>query len=192
MRPSREEAEEAIRVLLRWAGEDPERGGLRDTPARVARSYEELCRGYDEDPPKHLERTFDDVDGYDEVVLLRGIEFESMCEHHMAAIIGRVSVAYLPTSRVVGISKIARVVDGYAKRLQVQERMTRQIAEALDKALSPRAVAVIVEAEHQCMSTRGVHKRGVETVTSCMLGLFREDASARAEVMSLILGPTSR
>jgi len=157
-RPTREEAEAAVRTLLRWAGDDPDREGLRDTPARVARSYQEFFVGYDTDPVSLLERTFEETDGYDEIVLLRDIRLESTCEHHMAPIIGRVHVAYLPHRRVVGISKLARVVDAYAKRLQIQEKLTAQIANTIQDVLEPRGVAVVVEAAHQCMTTRGVHK----------------------------------
>jgi GTP cyclohydrolase I len=185
---TRSAAEDAVRVLLRWAGDNPEREGLAETPSRVVRSYEEFFRGYDEDPSKHLEKTFEDVKGYDEIVLLRNIQFESYCEHHMVPIIGVAHVGYLPGERVVGLSKLARVVDGYAKRLQVQEAMTRQVAEAIQDVLHPRGVAVVIEAEHSCMSTRGVGKHGVTTTTSCMLGFFREDAPARAEVLALIRG----
>jgi GTP cyclohydrolase I len=185
---TRAEAEEAVRTLLRWAGDDPSRNGLQETPERVVRAYEEFFRGYNEDPRKHLEKTFEDTEGYDEIVLLRGIQFESYCEHHLVPILGEAHVGYLPADRVVGLSKLARVVDGYAKRLQVQEAMTRQIANAIQEVLKPRGVCVVIEAEHECMSTRGVSKRGVLTTTSCMLGFFREDASARAEVLSLIRG----
>ncbi len=185
-RPSREEAEEAVRVLLRWAGEDPAREGLRDTPARVVRSYRELFAGYAIDPIALLERTFEETEGYDEIVLLRDIRLESYCEHHMVPIIGRAHVAYLPRSRVVGISKLARLVDAYAKRLQIQEKLTAQIANTIDQVLSPRGVAVVIEAAHQCMSTRGVHKPGALMVTSRMLGAFREDATTRRELLAMI------
>jgi len=186
-RPTRAEAELAVRTLLAWAGDDPDREGLQETPARVVRSYEEFFRGYDTNPKKHLEKTFTDVDGYDEIVLLRGIQFESYCEHHLVPILGVAHIAYLPSKAVVGLSKLARVVDDYAKRLQIQEALTKQIAKAINEALTPRGVAVVLEAEHECMSTRGVRKRGVTTTTSCMLGVFRESGAARAEVMSLIL-----
>ncbi|MGM0584202.1 MAG: GTP cyclohydrolase I FolE [Pseudomonadota bacterium] len=191
-RPDRTEAEAAVRTLLRWAGDDPGREGLQDTPARVARAFEEWFRGYDEDPEAMLQRTFEEVEGYDEVVLLRDIRFESHCEHHLAPIIGRAHVAYLPTDRVVGISKLARVVDAYAKRLQVQEKMTAQIAGALDRALKPRGVAVVLEAEHHCMSTRGVCKPGVTMVTSTLLGAFRNNPDTRREFLNLIGNPVSR
>ncbi len=190
-RPSREEAEEAVRVLLRWAGDNPTREGLLDTPARVTRSYEEYFAGYGTDPEQLLATTFEETDGYDEIVLLKDIRFESVCEHHMAAIIGRAHVAYLPGSRVVGISKLARVVEAYAKRLQIQEKMTSQIANTLNHVLQPRGVAVVIEATHQCMTTRGVHKTGVTMTTSRMLGAFRNNAETRREVLSLI-GNSSR
>ena len=185
-RPTREEAEAAVRTLLRWAGDDPTREGLLDTPARVTRSYAEFFAGYAVDPVAVLERTFEETDGYDEIVLLRDIRLESVCEHHMAPIIGRVHVAYLPHHRVVGISKLARVVDAYAKRLQIQEKLTAQIANTIQQVLEPRGVAVVIEAAHQCMTTRGVHKRGVSMVTSKMLGTFREDPSTRAEFLRFI------
>jgi GTP cyclohydrolase I len=185
-RPSREEAEAAIRVLLRWAGDDPAREGLRDTPARVVRAYQEWFAGYAVDPEEFLRRTFEETDGYDEMVVLRDVGFESMCEHHMAAIIGKVHIAYLPQKRVVGISKLARVVEAYAKRLQIQEKMTAQIANTIDTVLKPSGVAVVVEATHQCMTTRGVHKTGVSMVTSRMLGAFRDDPTTRREFLAMI------
>ena len=188
-RPSREEAEEAVRVLLRWAGEDPSREGLLDTPARVARAYEEHFGGYAVDPVALLARTFAETDGYDEIVLLRDIRFESFCEHHMAPIIGRAHVAYLPRTRVVGISKLARVVDAYARRLQIQEKMTAQIANTLDEVLQPLGVAVVIEATHQCMTTRGVHRPGTSLVTSRMLGAFRNDSGTRREFLAMIQRP---
>jgi GTP cyclohydrolase IA len=187
-RPSREEAEAAVRTLLRWAGEDPNREGLRETPGRVVRAYEEFFAGYAEDPHEVLARTFDETDGYDEIVLLRDVRLESYCEHHMVPIIGRVHVAYLPDRRVVGISKLARVVDIYAKRLQIQEKLTAQIANTIETVLQPRGVGVVVEAEHSCMTTRGVHKTGVSMVTSRMLGEFRHNTAARREVLALIQG----
>jgi GTP cyclohydrolase IA len=190
-RPSREEAEEAVRVLLRWAGDDPRREGLIDTPARVVRAYEEFFAGYQVEPRDILARTFSEVDGYDEMIVLKDIRFESYCEHHMVPIIGRAHVAYLPNHRVVGISKLARLVDAFAKRLQIQEKMTVQIADTLNEVLQPAGVGVILEASHQCMSTRGVHKAGVEMVTSRMLGTFRTDASTRREFLSIVNGPTS-
>jgi GTP cyclohydrolase I len=185
-RPSQAEAEAAVRTLLRWAGDDPTREGLRDTPARVARSYSELFAGYNVDPVALLERTFEEVDGYDEIVLLRDIRLESYCEHHMVPIIGRAHVAYLPANRVVGISKLARVVDAYAKRLQIQEKLTVQIANTINDVLQPRGVAVVIEAGHQCMSTRGVHKPGVSMVTSRMIGAFRDNPDTRRELLSMI------
>jgi GTP cyclohydrolase IA len=184
--PTREQAEDAVRTLLRWAGDDPDREGLRDTPGRVTRSYREFFAGYATDPVALLERTFEETDGYDEIVLLRDIRLESTCEHHMAPIIGRVHVAYLPHRRVVGISKLARVVDAYAKRLQIQEKMTAQIANTIQDVLEPRGVAVVIEAAHQCMTTRGVHKPGVTMVTSRMLGAFRDNAATRRELLAMI------
>jgi GTP cyclohydrolase IA len=185
-RPTRQEAEEAVRTLLRWAGDDPAREGLIDTPGRVVRSYEEFFAGYAIDPVALLERTFEETDGYDEIVLLRDIRMESHCEHHMVPIIGRAHVAYLPHRRVVGISKLARVVDAYASRLQIQEKLTAQIANTIQQVLEPRGVAVVIEAAHQCMTTRGVHKLGVTMVTSRMLGAFRDDPTTRREVLSMI------
>jgi len=188
-KPSRAEAEDAVRTLIRWAGDDPSREGLLDTPARVVRSYEEFFSGYEADPVEILKRTFEEVEGYDEIVLLRDIRFESHCEHHIAPIIGRAHLAYLPHRRVVGISKLARLVQIYAKRLQIQEKMTVQIANAIQDVLEPKGVAVVVEAAHQCMTTRGVHKPGVTMVTSRMLGAFRTDPSTRREVLSMIGSP---
>ncbi|MDD9877565.1 MAG: GTP cyclohydrolase I FolE [Magnetovibrio sp.] len=190
-RPSREQAEDAIRTLIKWAGDDPEREGLVDTPARVVRSYEEFFEGYEACPKALLERTFEEVDGYDEIVLLKDIRFESHCEHHMAPIIGRAHVAYLPHLRVVGISKLARLVEVYAKRLQIQEKMTAQIANTIDEILQPEGTAVIIEAAHQCMTTRGVHKPGVSMVTSRMLGAFRDDAATRREFLAMVGNPAS-
>ncbi|WP_199902668.1 GTP cyclohydrolase I FolE [Azospirillum sp. B4] len=189
-RPSREEAEEAVRTLLRWAGDDPTREGLLGTPDRVVRSYEEFFAGYALDPMEMLARTFEETDGYDEMVVLRDIRFESYCEHHMVPIIGVAHVAYLPRSRVVGISKLARVVEVYAKRLQIQEKMTSQIANTIDEVLQPLGVAVVIEAAHQCMTTRGVHKPGVSMVTSRMLGAFRNDPSTRREFLAMIGNPS--
>ncbi|HMN44867.1 MAG TPA: GTP cyclohydrolase I FolE [Povalibacter sp.] len=180
------EAEDAIRTLLRWSGDDPRREGLRDTPGRVVRAYRDWFSGYLSDPADYLRRTFEEVEGYDEMIVLRGIEFESHCEHHMAPIIGRAHVGYLPTNKVVGISKLARVVDGYGRRFQVQEKMTAQIARCIDEVLKPRGVGVVIDASHQCMTTRGVHKRGVSMVTSKMLGAFRDDARTRAEFLRFI------
>jgi GTP cyclohydrolase I len=183
---SREQAEDAVRTLLRWAGDDPAREGLVDTPARVARAYADWFSGYTEDPRDYLRRTFEEVEGYDEMIVLRDIPFESHCEHHMAPIVGRAHVGYLPQNWVVGISKLARVVDVYARRFQVQEKMTAQIAGAILDVLKPRGVGVVIHAQHECMTTRGVHKRGVSMVTSTMLGSFRDDARTRAEFLSFI------
>ena len=185
-RPTREEAEAAVRVLLRWAGDDPTREGLIDTPARVIRAYEEFFAGYALDPIALLERTFEETDGYDEIVLLRDIRLESHCEHHLVPIVGRAHVAYLPHRRVVGISKLARVVEAYSRRLQIQEKLTAQIANTIQQVLEPRGVAVVIEAAHQCMTTRGVHKPGVTMVTSRMLGAFRDDPTTRREVLAMI------
>ncbi|GAA0254937.1 GTP cyclohydrolase I FolE [Rhodanobacter caeni] len=183
---SQEQAEDAVRVLLRWAGEDPTREGLLDTPRRVVKAYGDWFAGYAEDPADFLKRTFKEVDGYDEMVVLRDIEFESHCEHHMAPIIGRAHVGYLPTNRVVGISKLARVVDGFARRFQVQEKLTAEIAHCIQETLQPAGVAVVIDASHECMTTRGVHKRGVSMVTSQMLGSFRDDARTRMEFLQFI------
>ena len=188
-RPTREEAEAAVRLLLRYAGDDPNREGLLGTPARVVRAYDEYFAGYGEDPVELLARTFEETDGYDEMVVLKDIRFESHCEHHMAPIIGKAHVAYLPSTRVVGISKLARLVEVYAKRLQIQEKMTAQIANSLDEVLRPKGVAVVIEAAHQCMTTRGVHKPGVTMVTSRMLGHFRSDPTTRREFLSMIGNP---
>ena len=185
-RVTRSTAEEAVRTLLKWAGEDPAREGLLDTPKRVVNAYRDWFSGYEIDPAEYLRRTFEEVGGYDEMVVLRDISFESHCEHHMAPIIGRVHVGYLPTSKVVGISKLARVVDGYARRFQVQEKLTAQIAGCITEVLKPRGVGVVVDAVHQCMTTRGVHKRGVSMITSRMTGTFREDARTRAEFLEFI------
>ncbi|RTR21915.1 GTP cyclohydrolase I FolE [Azospirillum griseum] len=191
-RPSREEAEQAVRTLLRWAGDDPTREGLVGTPDRVVRSYEEFFAGYTVDPVDLLQRTFEETDGYDEMVILRDIRVESYCEHHMVPIIGKAHVAYLPKHRVVGISKLARVVEAYAKRLQIQEKMTAQIANTINEVLQPEGVAVVIEAQHQCMTTRGIHKPGVSMVTSRMLGAFRNDPSTRREFLTMIGNPSSR
>jgi GTP cyclohydrolase I len=190
--PTREQAEDAVRTLLRWAGDDPAREGLIDTPRRVVEAYGEWFAGYKDDPAEYLRRTFEEVEGYDEMIVLRDIEYESHCEHHMAPIIGRVHVGYLPDRWVVGISKLARVVEVYAKRFQVQEKMTAQIAQAIQDVLKPRGVAVVVEGVHECMTTRGVHKRGVSMVTSAMLGTFREDARTRSEFLTWVGISTSR
>ncbi len=184
--PTQQEAEAAIRTLIRWAGDSPDREGLLDTPSRVAKSYKEFFNGYGQDPVSILERTFEEVEGYDEIVLLRDIRVESHCEHHMVPIIGRAHVAYLPHRRVVGISKLARVVDAYAHRLQIQEKMTAQIANTIHEVLQPLGTAVIIDAAHECMTTRGVHKTGVSMVTSRMLGVFRDDPATRRELLSMI------
>ncbi|WP_316012852.1 GTP cyclohydrolase I FolE [Roseobacter sp. HKCCA0434] len=191
-RPTREEAEEAVRTLLRWAGDDPTREGLLDTPKRVTKAYSDWFRGYEQDPSEILQRTFEEVEGYDEMVVLRDIRFESFCEHHMAPIIGKAHVGYIPDGRVVGISKLARIVDAFAKRFQVQEKMNAQIAQVLMETLQPQGVAVVLEGEHHCMSTRGVHKPGVSMVTSTMLGVFREHPSTRKEFLDIIGNPTNR
>ena len=185
-RPSRHEAEAAVRTLIQWAGDDPDREGLKATPARVVRAYEEWFAGYGDDPSEYLKRTFEETGGYDEVVVLRDIRFESHCEHHLAPIIGRVHIGYLPRNRVVGISKLARLVEVFARRLQIQEKMTAEIASCLDAVLKPHGVAVVTEATHQCMTTRGVHKPGVTMVTSRMLGVFRDHAETRQEFLSAI------
>lgn len=188
-RPTREEAEGAVRTLIRWAGDDPARDGLVGTPDRVVRAYEEYFHGYAMNPYDLLERTFEDTDGYDEMVVVKDIPFASHCEHHIAPIIGKAHIAYLPTERVVGISKLARLVEVFAKRLQIQEKMTAQIANTLQDVLEPKGVAVVIEAIHECMTTRGVDKPGVGTVTSRMLGAFRDDSSTRREFLSVIGSP---
>ena len=185
-RPTRQEAEDAVRTLIRWARDDPSREGLRDTPGRVVRAYEEFFAGYLQNPSEILARTFSEVGGYDEMVVMTDIRFESHCEHHMVPIIGKAHVGYLPDKRVVGISKLARLVEVYARRLQVQEKMTVQIADCLQRALKPKGVAVVIEASHQCMTTRGVHKPGVGLVTSRMVGAFRDDPSTRREFLAVI------
>ncbi len=190
-RPNREEVEKAVHTLLLWAGDDPEREGLVDTPMRVANAYEEWFAGYKEDPETYLSRTFEEVEGYDEMIVLRDIRFESHCEHHLAPIIGRVHIGYLPDKKVVGISKLARVVEAYARRLQVQEKLNAQIANCIQGVLEPKGVAVVVEATHQCMTTRGVHKTGVTLVTSNMLGAFRKDPMTRREFLTIIGNPAS-
>lgn len=187
-RPTREEAEAAVEVLIRWTGDDPAREGLLDTPKRVVKAYEEFFAGYDIDPDEILSRTFEEVEGYDDMVLLKNMRLESHCEHHMVPIIGKVHIAYVPNERVVGISKLARVVDVFGKRLQTQETMTAQIAETIDRVLKPKGVAIVVDAAHQCMTTRGVHKTETSTVTSRMLGIFKEDPRTRSEFMHLIGG----
>jgi len=188
-KPSREEAEAAVRTLLRWAGDDPNREGLRDTPSRIVRAYQDWFSGYADDPVSFLQRTFEEVEGYDEMVVLRDIRFESHCEHHLASIIGRAHVGYLPNRKVVGISKLARVVDAYARRLQVQEKLSAQIANCIQHILEPKGVAVVIEAAHECITTRGVHKPGVTMVTSMMLGAFREDSRTRREFLAMIRNP---
>ena len=185
-RPSRAEAEAAVRTLIQWAGDDPDREGLIGTPDRVVRSYEEFYSGYDQDPVELLHRTFEETDGYDEIVLLRDIRLESHCEHHMVPILGKAHVAYLPNKRVVGISKLARLVEVYSHRLQIQEKLTAQIANTINEVLQPKGVAVVIEAAHQCMTTRGVHKPGVTMVTSRMLGVFRDSPTTRREFFGLI------
>ena len=190
-RPTREQAEEAVRTLIRWAGDDPTREGLLETPDRVVRAYEEFFEGYEEDPQQILAKTFSEVQGYDEMVVMTDIRFESHCEHHMVPIIGKAHIGYLPDRRVVGISKLARLVDVFAKRLQVQEKMTAQIANAIQTVLEPKGVAVIIEAQHQCMTTRGVHKPGVTMVTSTMLGEFRTNPLTRREFLTIVGNPTT-
>ncbi len=187
-RPSRKQAEEAVSTLLLWAGEDPQREGLIDTPKRVALAYEDWFSGYKDDPVRYLRRTFEEVDGYDEMIVLRNIEFESHCEHHMAPIIGKAHIGYLPDTKVVGISKLARVVEAFARRFQVQEKMTAQIANCIEDVLKPKGVGVVIEAVHQCMTTRGIHKSNVSMVTSQMVGSFRKDARTRAEFLRMIDG----
>ena len=185
-RPSRTEAEKAVRTLLRWLGDNPDREGLRATPGRVAKAYEEWFAGYNDDPVAYLRRTFHEVDGYDEMIVLRDVSFESHCEHHLAPIIGKAQVGYLPDRKVVGISKLARVVETFAKRLQVQEAMTAQIANCINDVLKPKGVGVVVEGVHHCMTTRGIHKPGVAMMTSCLLGDFRSDPRTRAEFLNII------
>jgi len=185
-RPSREEARDAVRTLIKWAGDDPDREGLLDTPDRVVRSYEEYYSGYGQDPVEILKRTFEETNGYDEMVVLKDVEISSHCEHHMAPIIGRVHIGYLPYKSVVGISKLARIVNVFARRLQIQEKMTAQIADALNEVINPRGVGVVVEAAHHCMTTRGIQKQGVMMVTSRMLGTFRSDPKTRREFLAFI------
>ena len=185
-KPSRADVEAAVKTIIRWTGDDPARDGLHETPARVTRAFEEFFKGYDEDPEAILQKTFEEIEGYDEMIVLRGIRFESHCEHHMAPIIGRAWVAYIPRGRVVGISKLARVVDAYAKRLQIQEKMTAQIANTIQKILEPEGVAVVIKAEHHCMTTRGVHKHGTDMVTSRVLGVFRDNPITRHEFLAMV------
>jgi len=187
-KPTREEAEEAVRTLISWAGDDPTREGLIETPKRVVKSYEEFYEGYDQDPEEILSKVFSEIEGYDEIVLVKDIPLQSHCEHHMVPIIGKAHVAYLPDQRVVGLSKLARVVDMYGKRLQTQETMTAQIADTIDRVLQPKGVAVVIDAEHQCMSSRGVNKHGSSTITSRMLGVFRDNQKSRMEFLNLISG----
>ena len=186
VRPDRSEVEAAVRTIIRWVGEDPDRDGLIETPARVTKAFEEYFQGYAEDPEAMLKKTFEETEGYDEMITLRGIPFESHCEHHMAPIIGRAWVSYVPTGRVVGISKLARVVDAYSKRLQIQEKMTAQIANTIESVLKPQGVAVVIKATHHCMTTRGVHKHGVDMVTSRMLGCFKTNAATRNEFLAMV------
>ncbi len=186
IRPSQQEAEDAVRTLIRWAGDNPAREGLLGTPDRVVRSYREFFAGYEQDPEEILARTFEEIEGYDDMVVLRGIRFESYCEHHMVPIIGVAHIGYLPRHRVVGISKLVRVLEIFAKRLQIQEKMTAQIAQTLDRVLNPQGVAVVIDGEHQCMTTRGVHKPGVSMITSHMIGAFRENDATRKEFLSII------
>ncbi len=190
-RPSREEVEDAVRTLLRWAGDDPAREGLRETPSRVASAFEEWFSGYGIDPAEYLSKTFEEINGYDEMVILRNVRFESHCEHHIAPIIGHAHIGYLPDHRVVGVSKLARLVEAFAKRLQIQEKMTSDIATTLDQVLQPKGVGVVIEASHACMSTRGVHKAGATMVTSQMIGAFRTDPSTRREFLAAIGNPVS-
>ncbi len=183
---SRQEALKAVRTLIQWTGDDPDREGLQETPDRVLRAYDEFFAGYSEDPKEILRKTFSETEGYDEMIVLRDVRFESHCEHHMVPIIGKAHIAYIPKRRVVGISKLSRIIDMYAKRLQIQERLTAQIADTINEVLQPRGVAVVIEATHQCMTTRGVHKTGVSMVTSRMLGVFRTHETTRKEFMSLL------
>ena len=191
VRPTAAEAEEAVRTLIRWAGDDPSREGLLETPDRVVRAYREWFAGYEIDPGEYLSKTFEEMNGYDELVILRNIRFESHCEHHLAPIIGQAHIAYLPAKRVVGISKLVRLVEVFAKRLQIQEKMTAQIAQTINDVMQPRGVGVVIEAAHECMSTRGVHKPGLTMVTSEMLGALRDDPTTRREFLAVIGNPTS-
>ncbi len=191
-KPSRTEVEAAIKTIIRWAGDDPARDGLKETPARVTRAFEEFFKGYTDDPEAILKKTFEEIEGYDEMIVLRGIRFESHCEHHMAPIVGRAWIAYIPKGRVVGISKLARVVDAYAKRLQIQEKMTAQIANTIQSVLQPDGVGVVIKAEHHCMTTRGVHKHGTDMVTSRMLGSFRDNPMTRQEFLAMVTDDVER
>ena len=191
-KPSRTEVEAAFNTIIRWTGDDPTRDGLKETPARVTRAFEEFFKGYTDDPEAILKKTFEEIEGYDEMIVLRGIRFESHCEHHMATIVGRAWVAYIPKGRVVGISKLARVVDAYAKRLQIQEKMTAQIANTIQSVLQPDGVGVVIKAEHHCMTTRGVHKHGTDMVTSRMLGSFRDNPMTRQEFLAMVTDQTER
>ncbi|ACI91403.1 GTP cyclohydrolase I [Afipia carboxidovorans OM5] len=188
-RPDRAEVEAAVRTIIRWAGDDPKRDGLIETPSRVARAFEEFFIGYSQNPTTILQKTFEEIDGYDEMITLRAVRFESHCEHHMAPIVGKAWVAYIPNGRVVGISKLARVVEVYAKRLQIQEKMTAQIANTINEVLKPQGVAVLIKAQHHCMTTRGIHKPGTDLVTSRMLGCFRDNATTRQEFLSMTTDP---
>lgn len=192
VKPSRTEVEAAFKTIIRWTGDDPTRDGLKETPARVTRAFEEFFKGYTDDPEAILQKTFEEIEGYDEMIVLRGIRFESHCEHHMAPIVGRAWVAYIPKGRVVGISKLARVVDAYAKRLQIQEKMTAQIANTIQNVLQPDGVGVVIKAEHHCMTTRGVHKHGTDMVTSRMLGSFRDNSMTRQEFLAMVTDQTER
>ncbi len=191
-KPSRTEVEAAFKTIIRWTGDDPTRDGLKETPARVTRAFEEFFKGYTDDPEAILKKTFEEIEGYDEMIVLRGIRFESHCEHHMAPIVGRAWVAYIPKGRVVGISKLARVVDAYAKRLQIQEKMTAQIANTIQNVLQPDGVGVVIKAEHHCMTTRGVHKHGTDMVTSRMLGSFRDNPMTRQEFLAMVTDQIER
>jgi GTP cyclohydrolase IA len=191
-KPNRTEVEAAFKTIIRWTGDDPSRDGLKETPARVTRAFEEFFKGYSDDPEAILKKTFEEIEGYDEMIVLRGIRFESHCEHHMAPIVGRAWVAYIPKGRVVGISKLARVVDAYAKRLQIQEKMTAQIANTIQNVLQPDGVGVVIKAEHHCMTTRGVHKHGTDMVTSRMLGSFRDNSMTRQEFLAMVTDEVER
>lgn len=188
-KPTREEAQKAVRTLIEWAGDNPDREGLVETPKRVVKAYEEFFAGYDDDPEEILRKTFEEVEGYDEMVLVKNIRLESHCEHHIVPILGKAHIAYIPNSRVVGISKLARIVDAFGKRLQTQETMTAQIANTIEKVLEPKGVAVVIDAAHQCMTTRGIHKPESSTVTSCMRGIFKENPRTRNEFLTFIKLP---